>query len=415
MQQQNIHEIQQLLQQRIFGHPGIENFNPYSRSVLSRLHLCHTAGIGVHHLRCNKTSCNNERYQYHCCGNRHCPNCGGIKKEQWLQDRMSELLPTTYYHLVFTLPQELRSLVMGNRTTLFNLLFDAAHHTINLLSADKKWLGAKPGIVSILHTNGQDLTFHPHIHCIVSGGGIDTTGKWVKEKRANGNYLFPKVKMEKEYKTYFLKKVQHLLEQQKIATTDAAGLQTTIDQLSKIRWNVHANAPFGGPAQILEYLGRYTHKTAITAHRIKQVTNTTISFTYKDYADGKKQKLMTLSHEEFLRRFEQHILPARFVRIRHGGYLSHNGKNHRIAAILLQLKLPKPMPKVIIPFSLQMLQRTGIDYSICPICKEGKMEITASYLNHNGSLVNIKDSNGAQYKKQSITPYNQNNLIPNGL
>ena len=212
---------------------------------------------------------------------------------------MSELLPTTYYHLVFTLPQELRSLVMGNRTILFNLLFAATHHTIKLLSADKKWLGAKPGIVSILHTNGQDLSFHPHIHCIVSGGGIDTSGKWVKEKRANGNYLFPKAKMEKEYKTYFLKKLQHLLKQQKIATTNALALQKTIEQLSKLRWNVHANAPFGGPAQILEYLGRYTHKTAITAHRIKQITHTTVSFIYKDYADGKKQKLMILPHEEF--------------------------------------------------------------------------------------------------------------------
>ena len=317
---------------------------------------------------------------------------------------MSELLPTTYYHLVFTLPQELRSLVMGNRTTLFNLLFDAAHHTINLLGADRKWLGAKPGIVSILHTNGQNLSFHPHIHCIVSGGGINANGNWVKEKRTNGNYLLPKAKMEKEYKTWFLKKLQHLLEQQQIATTDATASEKTIEQLSKIRWNVHANAPFGGPAQILEYLGRYTHRTAITAHRIKQITHTTISFTYKDYADGKKQKLMILSHEEFLRRFEQHILPGRFVRIRHGGYLAHNGKNNRIAAILLQLKLPKPMPKVIIPFSLQMLQRTGIDYSICPKCKEGKMGITASYLNHNGSLVNIKDLTGRRTKNKASPP-----------
>jgi len=169
---------------------------------------------------------------------------------------MSELLPTTYYHLVFTLPQELRSLVMGNRTTLFNLLFAATHHTINQLSADKKWLGAKPGIVSILHTNGQDLSFHPHVHCIVSGGGIDTTGKWVKEKRANGNYLFPKPKMENEYKLYFLKKLQHLLEQQKLAIADAAALKITLEKLSEIRWNVYANAPFGGPAQILEYWGK---------------------------------------------------------------------------------------------------------------------------------------------------------------
>lgn len=391
MEQQTLNEIRQLLQQKIFGHKSVENFNPYSRAIFKRLQLCHTAGIGVHHLKCNKSGCDNEHYQYHSCGNRHCPNCGGLKKEQWLQDRVSELLPTTYYHLVFTLPQELRSLVMGNRTALFNLLFDAAHHTINKLSAQKKWLGAKPGIVSILHTNGQDLSFHPHIHCIVSGGGINKEGNWVKEKRANGNYLYPKAKMEKEYKTYFLKMLQKLTTQKKLKITDATALQKTIENLRHVRWNVYANAPFGGPAQILEYLGRYTHKTAITAHRIKKITGTAITFTYKDYADGKKQKQMALSHEKFALRFEQHILPARFVKIRHCGYLAHNGKNQRIAAIHQQLNLPTPMPKVIIPFSLQMLQRTGVDYTLCPKCKEGKMEIIASYLNHDGTLVNIQD------------------------
>jgi hypothetical protein len=408
MEAQPINEIRQLLQQKIFGHTCVKNFNPYSQAIFNRLRICHTAGIGVHHLKCNKTGCSNAQYQYHSCGDRHCPNCGGLKKEQWLQDRMSELLPTTYYHLVFTLPQELRSLVMGNRTLLFNLLFDAGHHTINTLSADKKWLGAKPGIVSILHTNGQDLSFHPHIHCIVSGGGIlpspDGEGqgvRWVKEKRANGNYLFPKPVIEKEYRLYFLQKLQTLLQQQKLKTTDAGALKNTLEKLSKIRWNVHANAPFGGPAQILEYLGRYTHKTAITAHRIKEITGTTITFTYKDYADEKKQKQLTLSQEEFARRFEQHVLPKRFVKIRHGGYLSHNGKNKRIAAIHLQLNLPKPMPKVIIPFSMQMLQRTGIDYSICPKCKTGKMEIVASYLNHNGTLVNIKDLKRGKIKNKS--------------
>ena len=396
------------MQQKIFGHRCVENFNPCSRAVFNRLRICHTAGIGVHHLKCNAGSCGNDHYQYHSCGDRHCPNCGGLKKEQCLQDRMSELLPTTYYHLVFTLPQELRSLVMGNRTVLFNLLFESGHHTINKLSADKKWLGAKPGIVSILHTNGQDLSFHPHIHCIVSGGGIlpspDGEGqgvRWVKEKRANGNYLFPKPVIEKEYRLYFLQKLQTLLYQQKLTTADASALKNTIERLSTIRWNVHANAPFGGPAQILEYLRRYTHKTAITAHRIKEITGTSITFTYKDYADEKKQKQMTLSHEEFARRFEQHILPKRFVKIRHGGYLAHNGKNKRIAAIHQQLNLPKPMPEVTIPFSLQMLQRTGVDYTCCPKCKTGKMEIVASYLNHNGTLVNIKDLNRGKTKNKS--------------
>jgi Putative transposase/Transposase zinc-binding domain len=408
MEQQPLNEIRQLLQRKIFGHKCVEDFNIYSRSIFNRLRLCHTSGIGVHHLKCNKTSCGNEQYQYHSCGNRHCPNCGGLKKEQWLQDRMSELLPTTYYHLVFTLPQELRSLVMGNRIILFNLLFDAGHHTINRLSSDKKWLGAQPGIVSILHTNGQDLSFHPHIHCIVSGGGINAAGNWVKEKRAKGNYLYPKAKMEKEYKTYFLKMLQKLLEQQKLKIANLALLEKTIESLGKVRWNVYANSPFGGPAQILEYLGRYTHKTAITTHRIKEITGTAITFSYKDYADGKKEKPMTVSHEEFARRFEQHILPKRFVKIRHGGYLAHNGKNKRIASIHQQLNLPKPMAKVIIPFSLQMLQRTGEDYSQCPICKEGKMERVASYLNHNGTLVNVKELNRRRAKNKASPPINKN-------
>lgn len=404
MEQQPLNEIRQLLQQKIFGHKCAESFNLFSRAIFNRLRICHTAGIGVHHLKCTTTTCDNNQYQYHSCGDRHCPNCGGIKKEQWLQDRICELLPTTYYHLVFTLPQELRSLVMGNRSILFNLLFDAGHHTINKLGADKKWLGAKPGIVSILHTNGQDLSFHPHIHCIVSGAGINKSGQWVKEKRANGNYLFPKPVIEKEYRLYFLHKLQALQDNQKLKTTDAAGLKNSIENISKIRWNVHAKAPFGGPAQILEYLGRYTHKTAITAHRIKQITGTHITFTYKDYADEKKQKLMMLSHEEFARRFEQHILPKRFVKIRHGGYLAHNGKNIRIAAIHKQLNLPKPMPKVIIPFSLQMLQRRCVDYTICPKCSCGKMQIVASYLNHNGTLVNVKDLNRGRTKNKASPP-----------
>ena len=252
MQQQSLPDIRQLLQQKIFGHPCVHQFNPYSRAVFNRLRICHTAGIGVHHVKCNSNTCNHQQYQYHSCGDRHCPNCGGMKKEQWLQDRMSELLPTSYYHLVFTIPQELRSLVMGNRTVLFNLLFDASHHTINVLSADKRWLGAKPGIVSILHTNGQDLSFHPHIHSIVSGGGIDVAGLWVKEKRISSNFLFPKQLMEKTYKDYFLKRLTTLLKQQKIKPTGLTALENTIAHLSTIRWNVHAKAPFGGPAQILE-------------------------------------------------------------------------------------------------------------------------------------------------------------------
>ena len=159
--QQSLSVIRQLLQQKIFRHPSLLQYNTYSQAVFNRLHKCHTVAIGVHQFNCNNSSCNHIHYQYHSCGNRHCPNCGGMKREQWLSDRMSELLPTTYYHLVFTLPTELHALIMGNRKPLLGLLFDASHHTINTLAKDAQWLGAKPGIVSVLHTWGQQLSFHP--------------------------------------------------------------------------------------------------------------------------------------------------------------------------------------------------------------------------------------------------------------
>lgn len=397
---QDLATIRQLLQTQIFSAAKHQSFNPYSKAIFSKISKCHTAAIGVHYLQCSATDCSHAHTQYHSCQDRHCPNCGGLKREQWLQDRMSELLPTTYFHVVFTLPQELRSLVMGNRKALFNLLFDAAHHTLNTLGQDARYIGGKPGIVSILHTNGQDLSFHPHVHCIVSGGGINTQGLWVKEKRANGMFLFPRRAMEKIYKTYFLQQLAKLVASKKVLVKDGQVYAGMLENIGNKKWNVYAKAPFGGPAQIVEYLGRYTHKVAITAHRITSITSTHISFHYKDYADGSKRKEMTLTYVEFLRRFEQHLLPRQFVKIRHAGYLSHQGKNARIAALHQQLQLPKPMPKVIIPFSIQMLQRTGTDHHLCPLCKKGKMQIVASFININGVLVNVEKL-GQQRNKAS--------------
>ena len=204
MVEQSLNERRQLLQENIFAHPSVCGFNSYSQAVLSRLSRCHTASIGVHHYRCSNEACRHMHYQYHSCGNRHCPSCGGMKRDQWVEDRMGELVPTSYFHLVFTLPQELRPLSMGNRKLLFGLLFKSAHHTILTLAKDERYMGATPGIVSILHTNGQDLTFHPHVHSIVSGGGINAVGKWIKEKRANGSFLFPRRAMEKIFKGFFL-------------------------------------------------------------------------------------------------------------------------------------------------------------------------------------------------------------------
>jgi hypothetical protein len=392
--EQSLSERRQLLQTKIFGHAEVAGFNSYSRAVLSRLSRCHTAAIGVHHYRCSNEDCRHIHHQYHSCGNRHCPSCGGMKRMQWVEDRMGELLPTTYFHLVFTLPQELRSLCMGNRKLLFGLLFKAAQHTILTLSKDEKYMGGTPGIVSILHTHGQDLSFHPHIHNIVSGGGMlpspvgEGPGvRWIKEKRANGRFLFPRRAMEKIYKGYFLEHLRKYIANKSLVFTSKEALENILSVVGGKKWNVYAKAPFGGPAQIIEYLGRYTHKVAITAHRILQIDDSHISFKYKDYADGNKQKVMTLSHEEFLRRFEQHILPKSFMKIRHAGYLHSKNKMERIASVCSQLKLPAPMQRVRTPVALRMLLQTGKDIMLCPVCKKGRMELVKTFIYHNGCLV----------------------------
>jgi hypothetical protein len=389
MVEQSLNERRQLLQKNIFAHPSVLGFNPYSQAVLSRLSRCHTAAIGVHHYRCSNESCRHMHYQYHSCGNRHCPGCGGMKRDQWVEDRMGELVPTSYFHLVFTLPQELRSLCMGNRKLLFGLLFKSAHYTILTLSKDEKYIGATPGIVSILHTNGQDLTFHPHVHSIVSGGGVNVKGGWIKEKRANGRFLFPRRAMEKIFKGYFLEHVRKYITSKSLVFTSKEALENILSVAGKKKWNVHANAPFGGPAQIIGYLGRYTHKVAITARRILQIDDSQISFKYKDYLDGNKQKVMRLTHEEFLRRFEQHILPKNFVKIRHAGYLHAKNKMERIAAVCKELKLPAPMQKVYTPVALRFLLQTGRDVMACPVCGQGRMKLVKTLINHHGVLTDV--------------------------
>ncbi len=343
----------------------------------------------MHLYRCNK--CTHQQQQYHSCGNRHCPNCGGLKREQWLQDRMSELLPTTYFHLVFTLPQQLRSIVMGNRSLLFNLLFEASTYTIRKLGMDEKYLGAVPGIITVLHTNGQDLTFHPHVHCIVTGGGFSKEKKWVAQKRAKGNFLFPRRAMEKIFKAYFLEKLQQYYQQKKLKIAADFSFENLLKEVGCIKWNVYAKAPFGGPAQIVEYLGRYTHKVAISTHRIKEITDESITFSYKDYRDGNKKKLMTLSHIEFLRRFEQHILPKGFVKIRHSGFLSHQHKGERLKMICAQLHISEPAKKVQLPVAVLAAMTYGVDIAKCKVCHIGKMELVGSYVNVSNVGIELVD------------------------
>jgi hypothetical protein len=390
MMTQSNSEIRQLLQKKIFNHTSISKYNHYSQAVFSKLSKCHTKEIGVHQFKCNNSSCGHVHQQYHSCGNRHCPNCGGAKRDRWIDDRMSELLPTKYFHIVFTVPQELHSIFLCNRKKMFDLIFESGHYTLTKLGRDPQWLGATPGIVSILHTNGQTLSFHPHIHCIVSGGGVDKEGKWIQGKRSNGKFLFPRRVMELMYKAYFLKRLKAMLGNGDVVIPNSFDSKV-IEDVGFKKWNVYAKAPFGGPAQIIEYLGRYTHKVAITSHRITEITDNTITFNYKDYHDNNKTKSMTLSTEEFVRRFELHILPYKFVKIRHAGYLCHRGKNDRIAELYNQLKLPPPIPKVSLSTGLCILLKTGIDITLCTKCNQGKMILMDSFIMWNGILRSVHE------------------------
>ncbi len=358
--------------QQLFAQQAVQLFNAYSRQVFSSLHHCHTAALGVHTYRCNDAACHHLHHQYHSCGNRHCPNCGGLKKEQWIENLTADLLPTAYYHIVFTLPHELHPIMMGNRKAMFKLLFDAASQTLLQLAGDPQWLGGRCSITSVLHTWGQQLSFHPHVHCIVSGGGVDAGNVWVKAKRSNSKFLFPRDALRKVYKGIFLKGLRQLIAKNQLKT-DGIDTEKIIRQAGYKKWKVYAKSPFGNVANVVAYLGRYTHKVAITAHRIISISEHSITFKYRDYADRNTTKQMTLSHAEFLRRFEQHILPRRFVKIRHYGLLQNHGKIKRLNAIRQQLKLQPLPPKVQVPVAVRMLEQYGRDITLCPKCKAGKL------------------------------------------
>ncbi len=268
--------------------------NSYTRAVAAKIHSCHTAAQGYHCYQCSNRDCGHMQLQYHSCGNRHCTFCGTLKKDQWVEDRVDDLLPCPYYHMVFTIPHEWNTVMMQAPAIMYKILFDAASGCLLTFGQNKKYLGAIPGITSVLHTWGQTLDYHVHLHCIVSGGGIKS-GQWVAPKRNNGKFLFPPEAMKEVYKAIFLRLVR---ERRQDIPVDPKQIDQAIDASGKKKWKVYAKAPFGGPQQVVSYLGRYTHRTAITYHRIHSIDRDKVTFGYRDYRDN-QSKLMTLGKREF--------------------------------------------------------------------------------------------------------------------
>lgn len=298
--------------------------------VLGALQKCRTPELGGSMLACS--CCGTIHYVLHSCRNRHCPRCQGIDREIWVEARKQELLPVKYFHVVFTVPHDLLELFRFNKTTMYNLLFEKAWETLCTFAADKKLLGAKIGAIAILHTWDQLIGYHPHLHFIVPAGGIDENGDWVSSK-SNGNFLFDVKQMSAVFSARFSQKLRKLKMLGKIC-------KFVPRDLIKKPWVVYAKQAFGSPHSVVEYLGRYTHRVAISNARILKVSDTHVTFRWCDRANNYKSKTTTVTGLEFLERFIQHIVPPHFRRIRHLGFLSSRNKARCINLVRRHFKMP---------------------------------------------------------------------------
>jgi len=337
--------------------------NSWQYRTLEAIRRCRTKALGGHIDRCR--SCNKLQMSYNSCRNRHCPTCQGHKTAQWIAARSSELLPVSYFHVVFTLPQELNELCMHYPKEMYAILFKSSWETLQQFGDNHKHLGAKMGMIGVLHTWGQNLSLHPHLHCIVPGGGVSKSGKW-KQAKSNGKYLFNVEAMSKVYRAKFVAQMRKVLPKQP---------QKLYDTLFSKDWVVYAKRPFGRPENIIEYLGRYTHKIAISNFRIQAIDKKkrTVTFSLKDYRKGGQKTIQTLSSKEFIRRFCLHILPKGFTRIRHYGILSSSWKKEKLPKLQQEMGLQKREEKT---------EKTTV-LRKCPICKTGDL-VTILVFNNKG-------------------------------
>ncbi len=354
--------------------------------VLRALVRCRTAALGGHLERCDNPACGHQRPAYNSCRNRHCPKCGGQAQARWVQARLNRLLPVPYFHVVFTLPQGLRELALQNQRLLYNLLFRAAAGTLRSVADNPRHLGARIGFFAVLHTWGQTLVHHPHLHCVVPGGGLSPDGRsWVPARplRNGTRFCLPVRVLGARFRRLFLEDLIELFRQGRLefhgalqSLSQPAAFRRWLGQLAVRDWVVNAQAPMAQPAQVVEYLGRYTHRVAISNHRLLGMDDGAVSFSWKDYRADGQIKTLRLDAAEFLRRFLLHVLPRGFVRIRYFGFFANRRGESGIEQVrrLLEvtpaeLLLPVPPAR---PDTLERrLAPTCPD--ICPVCRRGHM------------------------------------------
>jgi hypothetical protein len=353
------------------------------RRVMSAIELCRTAALGGHVERCDR--CDHQRVCYNSCRDRHCPKCQSLARAQWLEDRQAELLDTQYFHVVFTVPQPVAAIALQNKQVVYNILFRAASETLRTIAADPKHLGAQIGFFAVLHTWGQTLSIHPHLHCVVPGGGISPDGtRWIS---CRANYLLPVPVLAPLFRRLFLGYLRQAF--------DAGDLQffSSLEPLRirnaflrhlapawKEDWVVYAKPPFAGPDDVLKYVARYTHRVAISNDRLLDINDGKVQFRWKDYRDDNRHKTMTLDADEFIRRFLLHVLPDGFQRIRYFGFLANRYRAEKLALCRQLMQMPPPITRdVHKDYRDRYEALTGVSLKTCPLCRSGTMVVIETF------------------------------------
>jgi hypothetical protein len=350
------------------------------RRAMSAIERCRTAALGGHVEQCG--DCGHQRAAYNSCRNRNCPKCQGLARVRWLEDRQAELLDVPYFHVVFTLPQEIEVIAFQNQTAVYDILFQAASETLRTIAADPKHLGAEIGFLGVLHTWGQNLQHHPHVHFLVPGGGIAPDGEsWIA---CRPRFFLPVRVLSRMFRGLFL----HYLEKAFAAgelnfvhscrhLQEPAAFRRHLAPVHRTEWVVYAKRPFAGPAQVLDYVGRYTHRVAISNNRLLEMDNGKVRFRWKDYRDGDRQKTMTLDGGEFIRRFLIHVLPDGFHRIRYSGFLAncHRARKLALCRKLLGMASVEPAADPPADYRDRFEALTGTSLRECPHCHTGIMVV----------------------------------------
>ena len=367
------------------------------RRVMTAIEVCRTAVLGGHLEQCDR--CGHERNAYNSCANRHCPKCQSLARAEWLENRRTELLNTQYFHVVFTVPEQIARIAYQNKKVVYGILFHTTAETLRTIAADPKHLGAEIGFFAVLHSWGSNLLHHPHLHCVVAGGGLSPDGtQWIS---CRPRFFLPVRVLSRLFRRLFLEYL--------IKAFDTGKLQffSSLEPLRERRaflrhlaptratkWVVYAKRPFAGPEQVLDYVGRYTHRVAISNNRLLDIDHGTITFRFKDYRHDGQQKTMTLDAEEFIRRFLLHVLPDGFQRIRYYGFLGNRYREEKLARCRQLLGMPAcpPTSEESQDYRDRYEELTGCSLRECPVCHQGCMVTIAILLPSPERQTSITDT-----------------------